>query len=231
MRTFTFAFVVAIAACGTSTGPDNSDQLDAPIGKADEASRPNGAYQNATPHYGELSTLTLNDDMTFYRSAIGACAGGGTCTPILQTGTYIFTHGTGSHSSSHYVRFYDDNGTELDRYEWKLASGGTLQLELSGDDHWFSMDHGGSCEAAGGTCVPLVPDSCANGTVGDATQYSCGGGVGVECCLPAQPSNQCNADSDCSGILPDFCRVCSDGSESCAHWSCAQNMCQIVTCQ
>jgi hypothetical protein len=40
------------------------------------------------------------------------------------------------------------------------------------------------CVAAGGKCVALVPGSCDNGAVGDARQYSCGGGLGVECCLP-----------------------------------------------
>lgn len=41
-----------------------------------------------------------------------------------------------------------------------------------------------ACVAAGGSCVALYPGSCANGTVGNANQFSCGGGLGVECCLP-----------------------------------------------
>jgi len=42
-----------------------------------------------------------------------------------------------------------------------------------------------ACEAAGGTCVGLSPTSCPEPhVVGFASQYSCGGGVGVECCLP-----------------------------------------------
>ncbi len=52
-----------------------------------------------------------------------------------------------------------------------------------------------SCEAAGGTCVPLVPDACANGTVGDARTYSCGGGLGVQCCLPRAAN--CRAIVEC----------------------------------
>jgi hypothetical protein len=50
---------------------------------------------------------------------------------------------------------------------------------------------------------------------------------------PSQPTqaNQCTLDTDCSGILPQFCRVCSDGTESCAHWSCVANSCEVVTCQ
>lgn len=41
-----------------------------------------------------------------------------------------------------------------------------------------------ACVNAGGKCVGLTPSSCPGGHVGDATTYSCGGGVGVECCLP-----------------------------------------------
>jgi hypothetical protein len=41
-----------------------------------------------------------------------------------------------------------------------------------------------ACESAGGKCVGLTPTACADGKPGDATQYSCGTGVGVMCCLP-----------------------------------------------
>lgn len=39
-----------------------------------------------------------------------------------------------------------------------------------------------TCGDQGGTCVPIVPDACANGTWGDPS--TCGSGVGVGCCLP-----------------------------------------------
>jgi hypothetical protein len=41
-----------------------------------------------------------------------------------------------------------------------------------------------ACTAAGGTCVGLAPSSCPSGHWGDATTHSCGGGIGVGCCLP-----------------------------------------------
>lgn len=41
-----------------------------------------------------------------------------------------------------------------------------------------------ACASAGGSCVALTPTSCASGKWGDATKYSCGGGLGVGCCLP-----------------------------------------------
>jgi hypothetical protein len=41
-----------------------------------------------------------------------------------------------------------------------------------------------ACTAAGGTCVGLAPSSCATGNWGSAATHSCGGGIGVGCCLP-----------------------------------------------
>jgi hypothetical protein len=50
-------------------------------------------------------------------------------------------------------------------------------------------DGGNACVNAGGRCVALVPSACpAPGHVGDATMYSCGPGLGTECCLPAATS-------------------------------------------
>ncbi len=226
MRTLSLMLVLSIAACGQAP-VDTSDQLDPPVGKADGASKPSGAYTNATPHYGELSTLTLNADHTFTRSEIVACAGGGTCDPLVQSGTYLFTHSTTT--SNKFIRFYADDGSDLDRYQWKFSRG-QLEMTYDGEDQWFTLAKGSTCEAAGGTCAPLVPDACEFGQIGDATEYSCGGGLGVECCLPMQADNGCTADTDCSGALPQYCRQCDDGSTVCAHWSCVQGACNVVSC-
>jgi hypothetical protein len=87
------------------------------------------------------------------------------------------------------------------------------------------------CELAGGSCVPLYPGSCTGGTVGDARTYSCGGGLGVECCLPAdQPVDSCNTASDCRGALPQYCTLCSNGLSACAHFTCQSHKCVIATC-
>ncbi|HTR54854.1 MAG TPA: hypothetical protein VMJ10_29400 [Kofleriaceae bacterium] len=225
MRVHLASLLFVFVGCATQA-PAGTDQLDSPVGKAD-GDDPSGNYSNASPKIGQLSTLSLSDH-TFMRSVQVACAGGGTCPPEVDTGTYLFTH---SSTGKHYIRFYNDDGSDLDRYQWKLDSDGTLELSLSGGDgSWFPMIQGGSCQAAGGSCVPLVPDICSQGELGDADQYSCGTGVGVACCLPRQSADACNADSDCSGLLPQFCRGCSDGTESCAHWSCVDNACQITTC-
>jgi hypothetical protein len=66
--------------------------------------------------------------------------------------------------------------------------------------------------------------------VADATEYSCGGGLGVECCMPAQADNACDKVDDCTGGLPKFCKVCSDGSTACAHWACLEGTCSIASC-
>lgn len=228
MRSFLFIALVSITACAAQD-IDSSDQLDAPTGKADAASKPAGAYSNQAVHAGELATLSLNADHTFTASVNVECIAA-PCNPVAEKGTYLFTHGTSKGITKHYVRLYAEDGTSIDRYQWKLSSRGELQLEADRATHWFTMARGGSCEAAGGTCAPLVPDACEIGSIGDATEYSCGGGVGVECCLPPQAENGCHTDTDCSGILPQFCVQCSDGSTSCAHWSCVENACQIATC-
>ena len=42
-----------------------------------------------------------------------------------------------------------------------------------------------SCASAGGQCVGLAPGACPPPkSVGDANVYDCGGGLGVQCCLP-----------------------------------------------
>lgn len=41
-----------------------------------------------------------------------------------------------------------------------------------------------TCATAGGSCVGLAPGTCPSNHVGDATKYSCGGGLGTQCCLP-----------------------------------------------
>jgi hypothetical protein len=62
------------------------------------------------------------------------------------------------------------------------------------------------CEAAGGECVGLAPGNCADGEVGDANDYSCGGAVGVMCCLPKQTQNECEQKGGtCGALTADSC--------------------------
>jgi hypothetical protein len=69
----------------------------------------------------------------------------------------------------------------------------------------------GTCEAKP-VCDPIV---CPAGEVFDRALCKCTG------CLTA---------ADCTGPLPDLCRVCADGSDGCAHWTCVANACEIATC-
>jgi hypothetical protein len=88
------------------------------------------------------------------------------------------------------------------------------------------------CEAAGGSCVALYPGACNTGNIGDARKYSCGAGLGIECCLPPPASQpECVTANDCPGFLPQFCKVCSDGTSQCAHWTCDAGKCAVATCQ
>ena len=50
-----------------------------------------------------------------------------------------------------------------------------------GTDAKTGTDTGVTCEQAGGSCVAVYPGTCASGTV---VSYSCGSGVGTECCMP-----------------------------------------------
>jgi hypothetical protein len=228
MRSFLFLALVSVAACAAQD-VDTTDQLDAPAGKEDAAAKPAGAYTNTAPHAGDLVSLSLNADHTFTATVQVECIAA-PCNPVAESGTFLFTHGTSHGTTRHYIRLYAEDGTSINRFQWKLDVRGQLALQVDGGSHWFTMQEGGSCEAAGGTCTPLVPDACEYGSIGDATQYSCGGGLGVECCLPPQADNSCQDASDCSGLLPQFCRECSDGTTSCAHWSCVENACQIASC-
>lgn len=228
MRALLVGFALAsLAACGPTSPADDNDQLDTPVGKADAASVPGGAYTNAAPGVGELATLSLDSDHRFTLAKPVECVRA-PCDAEVETGRFLLTHST--NSNKRYIRLYADDNSDLGRYQWKLVSG-KLELKSTEDDGatWFEMAKGASCDSAGGSCIALSPGSCAGGSVGDATEYSCGGGLGVECCLPAQTAS-CSADSDCTGLVPQFCRTCADGSEACAHWTCLDNSCAVVSC-
>lgn len=101
-----------------------------------------------------------------------------------------------------------------------------------------------SCkEASGGTGF-----NCHDPALGCASSLTCGGGCDFEVsgrcpvCDPIVcPAGQifsrelckcvgCVTAADCTGPLPDSCRVCADGSAGCAHWACVAGACDIATC-
>jgi hypothetical protein len=114
-----------VVGCGESDPALDSGEVDEAGGKADGLTLPAGTYQASTPKLGEIRELTLNDDHTFSRAIqVVDCVPQIGCGP--QTGTYKFTRS----GSTHYVRFYDDGGDVVDRYEWKL-SGSELQVRFN----------------------------------------------------------------------------------------------------
>ncbi len=85
-------------------------------------------------------------------------------------------------------------------------------LDAGGLDAGGSPDAGAAnaCVLAGGTCEALVPGACAAGIVGNADWYSCGGGLGVLCCLPPRTPPSCrNVGSRSEGwYRADGERIC-----------------------
>lgn len=96
-----------------------------------------------------------------------------------------------------------------------------------------------ACAAAGGTCVGLSPSSCTGGHFADATQVSCGSGVGAACCIqcpvlsPPAPSfcpdgkvvlrkgpNGCDSGFDCKP-KPNACTAAGGTCVGLAPGSCA----------
>jgi len=71
-----------------------------------------------------------------------------------------------------------------------FCPGGTIQTKLDASGCWAGYvclpppppPPPSSCAAAGGTCVGIAPGACPSGNVAGA--LSCGGGIGVTCCLP-----------------------------------------------
>lgn len=64
-----------------------------------------------------------------------------------------------------------------------------------------------ACAAATGTCRALTQQGCpSNEHVGDAGTYSCGGPVGVMCCLPGFANDCTDAGGACMGLNPAYCR-------------------------
>lgn len=69
---------------------------------------------------------------------------------------------------------------------------------------------GNPCVVAGGSCDPVVPGVCMDGIVGSPDRYSCGGGVGVLCCLPTSTPPFCDrvATAEEGWYAPDGTLIC-----------------------
>jgi hypothetical protein len=90
--------------------------------------------------------------------------------------------------------------------------------------------------------------NCHNPAMGCASSLICGQGCDMEVtgacpvcdpfvCPAGQVFNRtlcrcvgCNTAADCSGVLPQLCEVCADGTTACAHFACVNNSCQVAIC-
>jgi hypothetical protein len=109
--------------------------------------------------------------------------------------------------------------------EFPDAGKGSDGGQDAGQDGGQATDSGGAdadagavtCASAGGQCVAVVPGACAGGTVLDPNQYSCGGGIGVECCLPAPTDGghpfPCGPALQCDGSK-EVCKIVEGGPPS-----------------
>jgi hypothetical protein len=72
--------------------------------------------------------------------------------------------------------------------------------------------------ALGEHCGGFVahPKKCAAGLVCVANHH-----------IPDAPGVCQEAQNQCTGLLPQFCEVCADGTTQCAHWD---DQCNVVTC-
>lgn len=75
-------------------------------------------------------------------------------------------------------------------------------------------------------CPQACPSACPSGTVCLTDGDGC---VGCQP-MPVAGAPECRVDADCSGPLPRICRVCDDGRDACAHWTCVNGVCTATTC-
>jgi hypothetical protein len=96
-------------------------------------------------------------------------------------------------------------------------------------------DMPGTCTTCDGFgLLPHIAEVCADGSEGTAHWVAENGTCQVEVCPTdgnGNSSNSCQQPSDCTGLLPQMCEQCADGTSQCAHWDCNSGACQTTTCE
>jgi hypothetical protein len=204
---FALAVSASVFACGasdTSPNGDPSANVDEGTEQALTSSRQQlgGDWKNDD---GSLDALDFHGDGTFihdqFRVLNGVLINGGSTAPhgrdsgryvvstVHHTITLHITDGWHKGSSEVYAFTYTPapilNGVFIPGKE--PAAKLTLTLQPAPGSHVaYPAKHythvTSFCAAVGASCVGLAPSSCKGGTVLDANNFSCGGGLGVECC-------------------------------------------------
>jgi hypothetical protein len=110
------------------------------------------------------------------------------------------------------------------------GANGTGGTRGSGGANGTGGQPGTTCQQAGGSCVAVLPGACASGLVVD---FSCGAGIGAECCMPGSRdggidsghpnlAELCTATGGvvttqlCCSSASDFPQTCNVGGCSCS---------------
>ena len=203
------ALSATVFACAATTDEPTADTADGQDSSEQDITSARkqlgGDWKNKD---GSLDAFAFNADGTFIHDQLRVLNGvlvnghGGGNTFGRDTGRYTTStkHGTvtlhvtdGWHAGSTEVYAFTYtaarilNGVFLPGHEPSASLDLTLQPlpteRLAHPNPTKHYGHVGSfCAAVGAACVGLAPTSCKGGTVLDATKFSCGGGLGVECC-------------------------------------------------
>ena len=150
---------VALAACAADDVYDDSETDDIG-GKADRAATPAGRYvmEGSDFQAGMFTELTLNADRTFGGHAFTYCGAPGAAEFVRcgqYRGSYKLTKSTTT--TNRYIRFYDEDGDFVGRFQYTLA-GGKLRMKPTAGS-WTTLD-----ALAAATFIADAKDAFLNAT-------------------------------------------------------------------
>lgn len=200
-----FAVSSIVLACGGTDSSNNDEPAQADDSEQDltaAAKQLTGDWKNDD---GSLDAYELKADGTFIHDQFRILNGvmindpgappfgrdSGTFSVSKAKGTVTFHVKSGWHAGDKQVYAYTYtpapilNGVFVPGHE-PTAKLVLTQQPAPGSHVAYAPKHythvGTFCAAVGAECVALTPSSCKGGVVKDARNYSCGGGLGVECC-------------------------------------------------
>jgi hypothetical protein len=160
-----FSLCLVVGCVATDDADDNADLLDTAADKADGSFiYPQGIYNNdsASVIDGDVKTVILSADMTFWRQAESSSCSTASCG--VTYGKYTFSHS----GSTHYIRFLDQSGKLMNRFAFRTSSGGDkLQLRKTNETTWFDLTNldtrqlseGEKCADDRGNSLGQCPDN------------------------------------------------------------------------